>query len=470
MAIRLQTRLLLAVGAVVLAAAAAVAISARLGTRLAFDTFQNIERTEVVRTQSTIGSLIQTLDHRCCDDASVAAARVDLIDDDTAFVFDADRRLVAAFGARGPLSGARATLDNDVLSIQTRQEGPATAAGIAIVLKGAPSGAITLANGAAATVHLVAMPGEDRVPPAQQFLGSVDRRLVWATLSVGALALVVTWAVARRIGRPIAELHRATQDLARGDFSRRVDAAGDDELGALAGAFNRMAAELERQQTMRRTLVRDVAHELRTPLTSLRCRLETVLDGLTDDPRPAVQQANEQVAHLSQLVADLEELARVEAGELAIVIQDVVLADVVRSSLRVAGLDNDPRVRVDLDASNERVTARGDAARLRQSVVNLLTNADRHTPPDGRITVRVVRRDRQALVEVHNTGSALTADEASHVFDRFYRADPARQRVTGGSGLGLAIVKHLSDAQNGSAWVTSDATGVTFSIGLPVAG
>jgi signal transduction histidine kinase len=280
---------------------------------------------------------------------------------------------------------------------------------------------------------------------------------------VAALALAVTWTIARKIGRPIADLNRATRDLARGDFSRRVAAGGSDELGELARSFNHMAAELERQQTLRRNLVHDVAHELRTPLTSLRCRLETVIDGLAD-PRPAVSQANEEVAHLSQLVADLEELAHAEAGELALSIASVKLSDVIRSSIRVAGLEDDPRVRLALD---ENVSARGDAMRIRQIVVNLLTNAERHTPPDGAITLTVRRQDRRAAIDVHNTGSALTEEEAGRVFDRFYRADPSRQRATGGSGLGLAIVKHLTEVQEGSVCASSDPTGVTFTITLP---
>jgi signal transduction histidine kinase len=471
MAIRLQTRLLLAVGIVALSAVAAVAVSARLGTRLEFDKFQNIERKQDVRVRSAMGALVQTLDHRCCDAQTLGAATASLVPGDAAFVFAANGELLAAIGEQGPLVGTTATLAGDVLTIRSKAAGPGVTAGMAIMLKGAPSAPISLATGEPATVHVATMPSEDSVPPAQQFLGSLDRRLLWVTISVGALALLATWVMARRIGRPIADLNRATRDLARGDFSRRVAPGGSDELGDLARAFNRMAAELERQQTLRRNLVHDVAHELRTPLTSLRCRLETVIDGLAADPKPAMQQANDEVAHLSQLVADLEELARAEAGELAIASDVVALADVARSSLRVAGLDADPRIRLELEPERDGrgVFARGDAVRIRQIVVNLLTNADRHTPADGVITMRVRSRDGRALIDVHNTGSALTPDEAGHVFDRFYRADPARQRATGGSGLGLAIVKHLSEVQNGSACVTSDASGVTFSVSLPAA-
>lgn len=466
MATSLQTRLLLVVGALALTAVAIVAFSARLGTRVEFDKFRNIEHNEDARARSVIGGVAGALNHRCCGDEAVTQATAALQPGDAVFVFGGDSALISRFGRDADLAGVTATLEGDTLSISSRDTKPGVASGVNIIMKGGPKAQITLANGESASAHIVKMPGPEVSQPASQFLGSVDRRILVVTMTVGALALLVTWGVARRIGRPIAELNRATKDLARGDFTRRVEHDGDDELGELARSFNQMAAELERQQALRRNLVHDVAHELRTPLTSLRCRLETVIDGLAADPRPAVLQANEEVAHLSQLVADLEELAHAEAGELPLSISSVNLSDVVRSSVRVAGLEQDKRVKFVLDES---VAARGDAMRVRQIVVNLLTNADRHTPADGAVTVRVRRKDDLAIIDVHNTGSSLTHEEASRVFDRFYRADPARQRATGGSGLGLAIVKHLSEVQNGSACASSDATGVMFSVSLPSA-
>lgn len=277
----------------------------------------------------------------------------------------------------------------------------------------------------------------------------------------------MTWALARRIVRPIAELRDATRDLAAGQLSRRVEVSGHDEVGDLARGFNHMAAALEHQEALRRNLVHDVAHELRTPLTALRCRVETVLDGMVQDPKPLLAHINEEVAHLSQLVGDLEELAQAEARSLAFAIADTRVSDVCRSAVRVAGLENDQRLRLGLD---EALVARVDAIRLRQIVLNLLTNADRHTPSDGVITLSTRRDTHDVVIDVHNTGSALTPEQLTRVCDRFYRTDQARQRATGGSGLGLAIVKHLSEAQGGHVSVASDNSSVTFSVRLPGTG
>ena len=143
------------------------------------------------------------------------------------------------------------------------------------------------------------------------------------------------------------------------------------------------------------------------------------------------------------------------------------MSDLVRSALRAAGLDGDARVHLDVP---DTLTARVDARRLRQILVNLLSNASRHTPPDGVIGIAAVKAGEETLVSVRNTGSHLTPDECARVFDRFYRTDPARQRTTGGTGLGLSIVKHLAEAHGGRVWASSGTDEVTFHVALPVLG
>jgi len=202
---------------------------------------------------------------------------------------------------------------------------------------------------------------------------------------------------------------------------------------------------------------------LRTPLTALRCRLESILDGVSADPQQAVEGAAEEVRHLSRLVDDLQELALAEAGELALARTSIDVADVIASAARATGLDADPRLQLDIASG---LLARGDPVRVRQVLVNLMTNAQRYTPAGGRITVDAQNSDGEVRIEVHNTGSDLTAEQIARVFDRFYRADPARQRTTGGAGLGLAIVKHLVEAHGGRVWARA-GTGVTFGFSLP---
>ena len=461
----LQTRLLLAVGLLAVAAVAAVAFSARESTRLEFRRFQEVQKVRATGdVEATLDRVASTLDGKCCADDVMASVLPQLAAEQAVFVFDAAGTLRVAAGAGIAAGSIFASYQSGLLNINSH----ATASGgqleMSFTIKGGPGKRIHLADRADGTVLIVSMPPPGNDQPAAQFLGSVDRRLLIVTSAIALVALLITGAIARRIIRPIAELRNATRDLAAGQLSRRVEVRGSDEVAELARGFNHMASELERQESLRRDLVHDVAHELRTPLTALRCRVETVLDGMVDDPKPALRQVNEDVEHLSQLVSDLEDLARAEARELTFTIADVRIADVCVSAVRVAGLDEDARVQLRFDDS---LMARADAVRLRKIVLNLLTNADRHTPVDGVITLSTSASAAEAVISVHNTGSALTPDELARVFDRFYRADPARQRATGGSGLGLAIVRHLVEAQRGRVWATSDATGVTFSVALP---
>lgn len=463
----LQTRLLLAVGVLAIAAVVAVALSARQTTRMEFRRFQEHEeeRSSIVRSREA-ETIASKLAGRCRDAAALREATAPLAPQQVVLLVDERGNLIARGGpGDSTVRDVRVRLAGDALTVDVTREQRGAAEGITLKFVGDAAPIISCAGGTTATLYVFAMPVSGLVPPSAAFLGSVDRRLLIATTIVGVVALGMTWVLARRIVGPIGELRLAARDLAEGHLSRRVTTRGSDEIADLGQSFNAMASALERQEILRRQLVHDVAHELRTPLTTLRCRLETIVDGLSTDPRQAIASAGDEVRHLSRLVTDLEELAAAEARELSLSPTDVAVAAVAASAARAAGLDRDERLRLELDAS---IHVRADTIRVRQVLVNLLTNADRHTPPGGTITVRGSRDATFAAVEVHNTGSTLDADQRSRVFERFYRADPARRRSTGGSGLGLAIVKHLVEAQGGRVWASSDETGVTFGFSLPV--
>jgi signal transduction histidine kinase len=483
----LQTRLLLAVGALAVVAVAAVAIAVRQGTRQEFFRFQDVERRmQSAGTSELAPQLAADLDGRCCEAAALRGASSRLTRTLVLLIVDGDTgALLASAGAPVARFDAVTTRsDGRSLTIDAEQRGATPhKIRLAFVLAGAP---LRLADGRAARAYVVPFPDAEGDRNAAVFLGSLDRRLLAATGLVGLLALAVTWALARGIVRPLAELRAATSDLARGHLSRRVTPSGSGEVAELGRAFNAMARELERQQALRQSLVHDVAHELRTPLTALRCRLETVLDGLSPDPARAVRDLHEEVLHLGRLVDDLQDLALAEARELRLNLTDVPLADVVASAIRAAGLDGDARVRLDLSPG---LSVRADSLRVRQIVLNILTNAARHAPAGGVIELRAARGTlppasgpstlpasavpgfslADVSVEVRNTGSHLDPEQLARVFDRFYRADPSRQRTTGGTGLGLAIVKHLVEAHGGRAWAVSDEDSVTIGFALPAA-
>jgi signal transduction histidine kinase len=473
----LQTRLVLAAGAVAVVAIVAVAFATRQGTRHEFLKFQDLERVATLELALQTDRVVQALDGRCCTADAMNDVLRHLPDDQILLVIDSNGQLVAHAGA--PLrdvSVIGAQDDNGLLQLEAtfRRGGELRQIALKLHARGLP---IRLAErDRQARVYLVPFrsqedgSGSANDPRAAAFLGSLDRGALLVTTLVAALAIAATWMISRRIVGPIAELSAAAGDLSAGKLDRRVTVRGAGEVADLGRRFNAMASELERQHTLRRGLLHDVAHELRTPLTALRCRLETWMDGLSPAPATAYRDMRDEVLHLGQLVDDLQELALAEARELRLHAAPLEIAPLISSAIRAAGLEHDPRVHANVEPG---LVAHADAVRVRQIVLNLLANADRHTPAGGAISIRAASRaateaSTELVVAVSNTGSHLTPDQLARVFDRFYRTDPSRQRATGGTGLGLAIVKHLVEAQGGSVFARSGDADVTVAFTLPI--
>lgn len=303
------------------------------------------------------------------------------------------------------------------------------------------------------------------------FVSAINRSVLLAAVIAGLAAVLVTLVLSMRILRPIERLTRAAERLEQGDLTVRVPVDSSDEIGHLARAFNAMASSLAQQEQLRRNMVSDVAHELRTPLTNLRGYLEAARDGLLTPDADLVANLYEETMLLSRLVADLQELAQAEAGQLKLVRQPSDLATIVNQAVAILRPQADAKsldLRVELPA--DLPTVEVDPERIGQVLRNLLNNAIAHTPTGGRIwiTARVV--GRQVAVSVHDTGTGISPEDLPHVFERFYRADKSRARQTGGAGLGLAIVKQLVLAHGGQVSAESEpGRGATFTFTIPVA-
>ena len=206
----------------------------------------------------------------------------------------------------------------------------------------------------------------------------------WASVPVTvAAALAVTQWLARGMTSPLREMTRAARAMAGGDYSQRVTASSADEVGALAVAFNAMAADLATADQERRRLVATVSHELRTPLAAQRALLENLVDGVVSPDDEALRRALRQSERLSALVADLLDLSRLEAGVAPLAVTDVRVADLLRAAVAETAIS--PRtVSVRCETHPEDLTILGDPARLAQLVVNLIDNAIRHSPPGAR--------------------------------------------------------------------------------------
>lgn len=288
--------------------------------------------------------------------------------------------------------------------------------------------------------------------------------------SVALLAVVLTVGFARRILRPVAALTSAVRRMESGDLEARVPARGDDELAGLAHAFNTMADRRVEDEEQRRRLVTDLAHELRTPLGNVLGYLEAAQDGVMPVTDELVGSLHEEAMLLQRLVDDLQTLSLAEAGRLALHLEPVDVAGLAESVAKAH------RARAAAEGLTLQVNAapgpgplvEADPERLRQALGNLVSNALRHTPKGGDVTLRVRVEDEAVVVEVQDTGEGIDPEHLPRVFDRFWRADASRSRGTGGSGLGLAICNRLVDSHGGSVTATSTpGNGSTFTVTLP---
>jgi two-component system sensor histidine kinase BaeS len=312
------------------------------------------------------------------------------------------------------------------------------------------------------------LPASHLPAPEQQVRSALIRTaLVGAAVAV-LVAVGIALFVARRVSRPLVALTDAATEMASGQRGVRVGLGGQPgELGVLATAFDRMSESVEHEEDLRRQVVRDVAHEVRTPLTILRGTTEGLVDGVLEPDQETLASLHDEVLRLSSLVGDLETLAAADAAPLRLDRRPIDLAEVAGAAVAIArGAAADAEVR--LEAALAPVPVEGDPERLRQVVVNLLSNALRHTPAGGRIDVRTGAEDGEAELEVLDTGGGIAPEDLPHVFERFYRGGGAE--AGSGSGIGLAVAAELVAAHGGSIEARNRAEGgAAFTVRLPAA-
>ncbi|MFN0153920.1 MAG: sensor histidine kinase [Gaiella sp.] len=292
-----------------------------------------------------------------------------------------------------------------------------------------------------------------------------DVRILAISAAAALVAVIGGLVVARSIAGRIDALEEASEAIAGGDLSTRASTDGPAEIAKLAGAFNEMAGSLEQLFEARRELVAWASHDLRTPLANMQALLEATEDGLKE-PAEALPVLREQVAVLTTLVDDLFELARIDAGSLTLELEDASLTGLVEGCLR--GVEAEARRRgiaVATETPGD-VRARCAPDKIERVLLNLLTNALRHTPSDGTVAVRVAARPAEVQVTVEDTGEGLDDEAEKRMFERFWRGDRARagQRA----GLGLAIARGLVEAHGGRIWAENrPGGGAAISFTLP---
>ncbi|MER7568846.1 HAMP domain-containing sensor histidine kinase [Streptomyces sp. NPDC097941] len=304
-------------------------------------------------------------------------------------------------------------------------------------------------------------------------------RIAGVTALVLALTVGASVLAGARLVRPLHALTGAAQRMREGLDATPVPVpvVSDNEIGRLTAAFNDMAAHRARLEEQRKVMVSDVAHELRTPLSNIRGWLEAAHDGLAVPDPAFVSSLLEEAVQLQHLINDLQDLGAADAGALRLHRKPVRIDELLgQVAAAHQGLAETAGVTLTVltppPGTPHPPLLDADPVRLRQTVSNLLSNAVRHTPAGGTVTLRryVTDPGDELAVEVSDTGSGIPAGDLPYVFDRFWRAEKSRNRSTGGSGLGLAIVLKLAEAHGGTVEVAStEGEGATFTLRLPTA-
>jgi signal transduction histidine kinase len=348
---------------------------------------------------------------------------------------------------------------------------------------------------------------------------TIGIRARFVVLAAVILSMIVTQVLAHGMTSPLRGMTTAARAMAAGDYSRRILATTQDEVGQLAAAFNQMAADLEAADRQRRELIANVSHELRTPISVLRAVLENVVDGVTEPNDATVTAALAQTERLGRLVEELLDLSRLEAGAIPLDLSQFAVAPFLAQVIEEAAGAGRP-VRFELAVTPVDLTVRADQARLHQVVANLVDNATKHSPNGGVVRVSASARgvvdgandassgasdppgddtgedtgDDNGVtagtptgtstgtpagektgdlhvggfrIEVADQGPGIPESERTKVFERFTRASEPGLSTNGGTGLGLAIARWAVDLHGGRIEVAPSASGALIRVDLP---
>ena len=301
------------------------------------------------------------------------------------------------------------------------------------------------------------------------FLNNINKILI----IVGFLSLIMAFLLgtfmAKRISTPISKSIKAAGEIAKGNFKQRItENYGTREMAELTDAINHLADSMQSQENLRKRMAADVAHELRTPLANLQSSLEAMIDGVWPANEECLESCHEEIIRINRLVGDLEKIERIEAETMGLTFSEFDLSELIKHIMKNFETEFYKKdVRFNFSGEEEMITA--DKDKISQVVVNLIANALKYTPTGGGLVeIQVTGTERATEFMVRDNGEGISPEDIPYIFERFYRSDKSRNRLTGGSGLGLTIARAIVDAHNGEITVFSElGKGASFVVYLP---
>ncbi|MFZ5987781.1 MAG: sensor histidine kinase [Bacillota bacterium] len=300
------------------------------------------------------------------------------------------------------------------------------------------------------------------------FINTLNKFIIGAGIFSLMLALVIGNVMAKRLSKPITRVTNTAEMISKGHLEERIDFSSNTrEIIQLTASVNNLADTLEKQEKLRKRLTADVAHELRTPLSTLQSHMEAMIDGIWEADSERLKSCHEEILRISKLVGDLERLAKFEGENLILDKTKFDLNEQIGRIIRNFQSDFINKG-VDLSYNGDKENIFADKDKISQVVVNLLSNALKYTPEGGRVEVTIKGNQDITEICIKDTGSGIQVEDLPYIFERFYRADKSRNRLTGGFGIGLTIAKAIVEAHNGKIKVRSEVDkGTEFVVSLP---
>jgi signal transduction histidine kinase len=300
------------------------------------------------------------------------------------------------------------------------------------------------------------------------FINTLNIVLVAVGILSLILSLIFGYVMAKRISTPISRAINTAELISRGCYGDRSNETSNiKEIAQLTGTINNLAETLDNQEKLRKRLTADVAHELRTPLAVLQGHIEAMIDGVWEADSKRLKSVHEEITRLGRMVGDLEKLTRFESESLILEKSEFDLSELI-NSISVNFEKECINKNIEVSIKDKSVNVFADKDKISQVVINLMSNAVKFTDNGGRIHISIEDDMDNAVIAVSDTGKGIAPLDKPHIFERFYRADISRNRLTGGSGIGLTIAKAIIEAHKGLIDVESEiGEGTRFVMTIP---
>lgn len=314
------------------------------------------------------------------------------------------------------------------------------------------------------------------ISDADAIINDIRLRVIQFTAFSIIAVLIIAVFFAARLVRPIKKLQTAAEEIEQGKFETRVDIHTEDELEDLGQTFNKMAEGLKRLQELKDEFVFVAAHELRTPVTAIKGYLSLILEGsagqISAQAKKFLEQTQRSNDRLNQLVNDLLEIARSEAGRLEIKVEPVDIEEPIKSTQdELKPLADEKKISISTALLDVMPKVMADSGRVKEVMVNLVGNSIKYTQEGGKIEILSEQKDGMLITHVRDNGFGMSKEAQTKLFEKFYRVQTDKTKNIQGTGLGLFIVKQIIEKMGGKIWVNSEeGKGSVFSFSLPLAG